>query len=260
MSLVESSTPKRGHNLPLVSFPQEMRMEVIMHLPPRHVYKLMQTNKEIYKLCTSDKYWGRAALHIMWKTGCPWSFLGGRFPAYPGSTIHPYKNLMDRFVCEYRLGARLYDDYMHGLGVPEMPALVNPSTASASELLEWSQKLPSHLTSSSPRFIEGETAFQVAKRGVEDTEGVPRATQNVLRMGRFPAAVGFMTARRFVRMQCGDFLHLLEDEESMSPEVKHKVAAAVDRLLGTMYTGPQAASAGDEVSCDAVRPWYYRLL
>ena len=247
MSLVKSSTPKRGHNLPLMAFPEEMRMEVILHLPPRHVYKLMQTNKEIYKLCTSDKYWGRVALHIVWKTGVPRVFVP-QFPLYPGFTIRSYKRLMERFVRDFALGASA--DIR-----PTEP--FNPSAISVSELLEWAQKQPPPEFSSPPRFIEGETPFQVAKRGVEDTENLPRAMENVLRARCAPAEVGFVTARRFARMQCGDFLHFLEDEESIRPEIKMKVRNAVHRLIGTMGAGPQTALAGAEVSCDNVRPWYF---
>lgn len=30
---------------------------VILQLPPRHVYKLMQTNKQFHKYCLSEAYW-----------------------------------------------------------------------------------------------------------------------------------------------------------------------------------------------------------
>jgi len=244
MSLVKSSTPKRGHNLPLMAFPEEMRMEVIMHLPPRHVYKLMQTNKEIYKLCTSDKYWGRVALHIVWRdsslqAGAPWCAT-----MYPGVIARSYKRVMERFVRDFTFEAAAS---LHFAGP------FNPFTASVPELLEWAQKQPPpKFSSSPPRFIEGETPFQVAKRGVEDTENLPRDMERVLRTGRAPAEAGFVTANRFVRMQCGDFLHFLEDEESMSLEVKRKVAAGVNRLLYSMFAGPRFVDVGDEVSCDDV--------
>ena len=39
---------------------------VIMHLPPRHVYKLMQTNKHLSLCCCSEAYWIRVAVMVVW--------------------------------------------------------------------------------------------------------------------------------------------------------------------------------------------------
>jgi hypothetical protein len=60
-------------------------------------------------------------------------------------------------------------------------------------------------------------------------------------------------------MQCGDFLHLLEDEESIRPEIKMKVRNAVNRLLDSMDAGPQTADVGEEVPCDNVRHWHFEV-
>lgn len=42
--------------------------EIIMsNLPPRHVYKLMQTNKDIMNVVKNNKkYWARVTLHLVW--------------------------------------------------------------------------------------------------------------------------------------------------------------------------------------------------
>ena len=44
----------------------ELCEAVIMQLPPRHLYKLMQTNKRFCELCKSEAYWARVALYLIW--------------------------------------------------------------------------------------------------------------------------------------------------------------------------------------------------
>jgi hypothetical protein len=44
-------------------------MELILHLQPRHVYKLMRTSKAIYEQCVSKPYWERVAFHLAFR-GC----------------------------------------------------------------------------------------------------------------------------------------------------------------------------------------------
>ena len=47
----------------------ELQLELIMHLQPRHVYKLMRTNKAIYELCCKSKaYWERVAFHLAFRS------------------------------------------------------------------------------------------------------------------------------------------------------------------------------------------------
>ena len=44
----------------------ELCEAVIMQLHPRHLYKLMQTNKQFCELCKSEAYWARVALYLTW--------------------------------------------------------------------------------------------------------------------------------------------------------------------------------------------------
>ena len=44
----------------------ELCVEVMFNLPPRHVYNLIQTNKRLKLLCTSEHYWERVATYMAW--------------------------------------------------------------------------------------------------------------------------------------------------------------------------------------------------
>ena len=50
----------------LLLLADELCMEVILNLSPRHVYKLMQTSKRLCRLCTSERYWERVATYVAW--------------------------------------------------------------------------------------------------------------------------------------------------------------------------------------------------
>ena len=60
---------KVEHNMFFLLAP-ELCEAVIMHLPPRFIYHLMQTNKRFCKLCKSEAYWARVAMPMVW--GCVW--------------------------------------------------------------------------------------------------------------------------------------------------------------------------------------------
>ena len=48
----------------LLRIPRDIRVEVILNLQPRFVYRLMRTNKAIYEQCVSKQYWERVAFHL----------------------------------------------------------------------------------------------------------------------------------------------------------------------------------------------------
>ena len=67
----------------------ELREALILHLPPRHLYKIMQTNKQFLMCCRSEAYWSRVAFYLM--NTCMWfseiSFLSAS-----------YRDAMDTFI------------------------------------------------------------------------------------------------------------------------------------------------------------------
>ena len=72
----------------------ELWEAVLMQLPPRFVYCLMQTNKQFCLLCKSEAYWARVAMPMVW--GCVWADFTA--PRYMVLLHQSYKDTLDDFI------------------------------------------------------------------------------------------------------------------------------------------------------------------
>ena len=215
MSLV----PKR----PVPALPSELWLAIVMQLPPRHLYQLMQTNEKLYEVCRSESYWRRVALPLVWG----WH-PATRLPRDMVFLSKSYNDTMEDFI----KGVRLYY------------SIFDPATAKASlrNLLRCAQgeymdrKVvpgePVNAAYLSKRFIPGETAFQLVKRIVEDSDGVPAAAQRIIDDGKTPVETGLITAKRHATRAVSTFLRSLEDEPSMDLDSRRRVLESVRTLFG----------------------------
>jgi len=246
----------------IMTLPTEMCMEIVFQLPPRHVYKLMQTNQRFRKLCMSEKYWRRVALHLLWVRGLDRNASAGN-PTHMVCMRKSYKATMDDFIAFYRVNIAKYIVYVNkdraGTTETSLP-LIDTGSASLEQLLTWIQK---HLyTMEVPDlFVYGETAFQFNKRLVLDVRSIPRAIDMVQEAGGVPAATGFMTSSRYGNKLSREFLYVLDDDITMSLESKNRVRTAVNTLIYSFHNPfkweptPGGAPRQLEILCDELH-WY----
>ena len=202
---------------------------VVLQLPPRFVYRLMQANKRFCELCRShEEYWGRVALYLVWSSSASDVLL----------LRMSYGRAMESFVERVR---------------SEMQALSGVSTGTLRELLdfalardEYARDEPHYdeyaLVRTSQRANEhseeyalvraSQRAIEVAKRRVEDADNVAHAMRRSRRgmdvPRRWPC---FVTGSRRARRATSRFLRSLEDEAGMDLEAKVRVRGYVRDLL-----------------------------
>ena len=209
-------------NMPFMDLPEEMYIEVVLQLQPRHLYKLMQTNRKLYKLCTSEKYWRRVALHVMGARD-GWMY-GLDTPIQMFLLDRSYKATMDDFIGRFRVQMaeieemNMTDDIARGGEVP-----FDYLAASMESLVVRIQE------SRFRRVIVGETAFQLSRRYVEDAGTPSKVMFNVNDTGGTGTAL--VTERRFANRVAQKFLRILDDDNSISLETKHRLRDAAHGLL-----------------------------
>ena len=139
----------------------ELCEAVIMQLPPRFVYRLMQTNKRFCELCKSEAYWARVALYLIWD---PME----RSPDDLVLLRTSYGKAMESFLESAR--GRLHRH--EPLRVPRRRdgRLWRP----LEKLLKFAQSILDDGFYGTP-IIEGETAFQLVKRILEDVGGLEKS-------------------------------------------------------------------------------------
>ena len=217
----------------IMTLPTEMCMEIVFQLPPRHVYKLMQTNQRFRKLCMSEKYWRRVALYLMWVRGPDEDVAAAGIPTRMVCMRKSYRATMDDFIAYFRVHVSAFiaevNEYQTGTAETPLPP-IDTGSASLEQLLTWVQKYKYDKDNYYP-FIYGETAFQLTKRLVLHMHDISSAVERVKKDGGVPAATGFMTSTRYGNKLSLKFLHILDDDIPMSLESKNRVRKAVDALI-----------------------------
>ena len=154
-----------------------------MQLPPRHLYKLMQTNKRFCELCKSEAYWARVALYLIWDD----------LVLLPIS----YGKVMESFLESVREKTR------------DAAFNVDVASSSVEKVLKFWQMLNQDEAGwPGTPIIEGETAFQLVKRIVEDTDGLEKSFKRSVHAADVIRRPGFITASRRARRARSTFLHL----------------------------------------------------
>ena len=181
------------------SLTPELCEAVILQLPPRHVYKLMQTNKQFCDYCKSEAYWARVALYLLWSPETRWA---DDMVLLQTS----YDKAMEAFVAGVREE------------VQERPL---------AQLLEFAQEC---LDVGRP-VVAGQTAFQLVQRCVEDQDNLQRAIQRATIGSDVPRRPGFITASRRAKRATSKFLRALEDEEGMDLQTKLRMQRYARELI-----------------------------
>ena len=190
-------------------------MEVVLNLPPRHVYKLMQSNKRFHRLCTSERYWERVATYVAWAKARDTN------PLDMVLLSKPYRATMD----EYIQGVR--DDISTCF-----PPYSNHATGPIAKLAALGEERILYL-------IDGGTpsadSFTMVKRIVEDTDNMDLAVQRSTRGWDVPQRPGFITSTRRATRAASTLLRSLEDDQGMDLPTKLRVRAYAGRLLKDIY-------------------------
>jgi hypothetical protein len=181
------------------SLTPELCEAVIMQLPPRHVYKLMQTNKQFCDYCKSEAYWARVALYLLWSPETRWA---DDMVLLQTS----YDKAMEAFVAGVREE------------VQERPL---------AQLLEFAQEC---LDVGRP-VVAGQTAFQLVQRCVEDQDNLQNAIQRATVGSDVPRRPGFITGSRRAKRATSKFLRALEDEEGMDLQTKLRMQRYARELI-----------------------------
>ena len=193
----------------------ELCMEVVLNLPPRHVYKMMQTNKRLKRLCTSERYWERVATYMAWAKARDTN------PLDMVLLSKPYRTTMD----EYIQGVR--DDISTCF-----PPYSDHATGPIAKLAALGEERILYL-------IDGGTpsadTFTMVKRIVEDTDCLDLAVQRATRGWDVPLRAGFITSARRATRAASTFLRSLEDDRGMDLPTKLRARAFAGQLLKDIY-------------------------
>ena len=218
--------------LSLHGLPEEIQLEVLLELPPSHIYKLMQTNKAFYFLCRNNKYWARVAAHLIWRHFVAASKPSPDAPQAEGMFNMVllkigYKNAMETFIERVRFEMRQIGDSGETHSYVDNAALPVAQLASFGELSDSLEYMRPYTP------IKGESMRAVVQRIVEDTENLPRAIERATTAMETPVRRGFISSERRTTRTETRFLHALDDD-SCSLETKRHMLDYTDRLLHDM--------------------------
>ena len=190
---------------------REMQMDVLLQLQPRHVYKLMQTNKTLYFLCRSEAYWSRVAAYLTF----------GRNPYYDRIETAllrgSYRTTVDEYIKYLRSEIR-------GNPPPYCDNADLPLTQLA--LVGEGDYLAPLGT-----YVPSTNSFRIAKRVVEDVAWVGGDIQAATQAMVVPRQNGFISRFRRAERVAQTFLRSLEDDRGMDLNTKKRVREYANLLL-----------------------------
>ena len=197
----------------MTRLPPEMHEAVILQLPPQHVYKLMQTNKQFYMWCRSETYWARVAMPLAWSTTW-WGF------PVPGEMVllhKSYRATLDDFIQSVRDELRTFSDgcEMHADSAVERLVVLGQEIAD----------------NEAHHIGEGETMLQLVQRLVEDSDSLESAIKRATQGWDVPRRAGFITASRRANRAKSTFLRSLEDDQDMDLKTKCRVRDYARKLM-----------------------------
>jgi hypothetical protein len=207
----------------------ELCEAVVLQLPPRHVYQLMQTNKRLYKCCLSAAYWTRVAAQLLWAEA-------------PSSRDMV---LMDKSYCD------AMDDTIQAMRIQILVGYERSDLAHQplEAILPWLQTFGNRLWGARP-VIPGESAFELTKRYVKDSDHLPLAIQRSTRGWDVPVTTGFITRRRRAARATSTFLRSLEDDPGMDVQTKRRVRDYARRLLHDITENRGVLRFGNFMTCE----------
>ena len=204
----------------LMNLTQDMCMEAILQLQPRHVYKLMQTNKQFYWLCRSEPYWARVAAYLAW---------GRTEFLKPFNTFllrKSYRATVDEYIKYVRDDMRTFSPpYCNNADLP-----LTRFALLGEEVLRKQED-----RGVARPFTPSANTFSLVKRIVEDTDHLETSIHLATQGGNVPLRAGFITGSRRAARATNTFLRSLEDDQGMDLDAKMRVRKYVDRLFTDVY-------------------------
>ena len=202
--------------LQLMDLPKEMCMEVVLQLPPRHVYNLMQTNWRFRHLCLSEDYWARVATYLVW------GLTGNVDPIDTVLLRKSYRATVEEYIQKVRDDIRSYSPpYGDNADLPLA------SLATFGDQRIWEDVAKPHLRPFNPCA----NAFHLAKKIVEDTDNLENSIQRATDAWDVQWRAGFITRGRRARRASNKFLRSLEDDQGLDLDTKIRVREYADNLI-----------------------------
>ena len=202
-------------SLQLMNLPDEICMDVILQLPPRHVYKLMQTNKRFCRLCLSEEYWERVATYLAWD-------LSGDVDSINTVLLRKsYRATVDEYIQYIRDDIRSCS-----------PPYSDNADLPLASLATFGHQLAYYDLTQRPRpFTPCANAFSLAKKIVEDADDLEKSIQRATDSWDKPRRAGFITKSRCARRVTNKFLRSLEDDQGMDLDTKIRVRRYAYELI-----------------------------
>ena len=204
----------------LMNLTQEMCMEVILQLQPRHVYKLMQTNKRYYMLCRAEAYWARVAAYLAWGRT---EFLE---PINTFLLRKSYRATVDEYI-------KYVKDDMRTFSPPYCNNADLPLTRFA--LLGEEVLREQEGRGVARPFTPSANTFSMVKRIVEDTDHLEISIHLATEDGNVPLQAGFITGSRRAERIKNTLLQWLEDYQGMDLDTKISVRNVFKRISKDVY-------------------------
>ena len=241
----------------LLHIPPELRAEVILSLQPRFVYKLMCTNKAIYKQCMSQQYWERVAFHLAFRGHI--SSIKVAYDLYDMALLSMgYKRAMDTFIAAVREDIRTappghYLDVHHPRPSPDADGPLSQLIPYALDFDEYALDLT------------GEKDARLVARGlILDTEHTSYVVQDMLdgHVARLPNAPrvlpvsdgSYITEERRRHRASARFLQALEDEPGLDLDAKRRLLASAVRLVEDIIEERETTDWGSNTTTQREAP------
>ena len=191
----------------LGGLPLEMWEAVLLEVPPHHLYKVMQTSQQFYKLCCSEKIWARVGVLMVWND-----------PSLSSSALLSIPRDMVLLCKSYKAT------------VDEVIDAAQPTTDSR---LSARDLVLAGIDDNFEDFVvdDDESMMQLVKRLVKDENYVEYEQQRLMRAGLVPREAETLTLRRRSRRAVSTFVRFLENEEQLDLEGKLRVKDHVCHLL-----------------------------
>ena len=201
----------------LLNQPQDLQLEVVLHLQPRFLYSLAQTSRHFFRLFKSEKYWARVALHLASRTTFNKYYLVMGFKGY--------KRSMDIYIDEVRTFIKRKESKGRAkAGLSKLPTweLINHFAADNHYGHVF---IPSHSIRTARYLIE-----DLAGRDIEMKTLLEQFTTN--RTAVLPVVDGsFISSQRRANRATARFLQTVDDARSLTLPTKRKLVDLAKDML-----------------------------
>ena len=197
--------------------PAEIHSELLLHLPPRQIYKLMRVSRAFLQICRANKvYWERVALHLLRSSRADKMYF-----------VKDYKRAMDAFLLAHDvpLSQGIKDTVNENLAELEDPGNLDAQRA----VIYKEIMLPAV---ADPRRL----AQLIVEDAVETRYRTEKMVKAQAQRGVIvrPVATDFVIARRRAARSGSRLIHSLDDEATLDYACKRRILEYVRRFMHDM--------------------------